>query len=86
VIRKGKMEERRLYKRYNLIVSVKYTDRMKNTEGKAKTKNISSGGICISSHSNLTVDYFVNLEFSLPGKTIRALGKVLWSEQILPHL
>ncbi|MBN1696809.1 MAG: PilZ domain-containing protein [Spirochaetales bacterium] len=80
------MDERRSYKRYCLIVSVKYSYNASRTKGSAKTKNISNGGICLTSHQKLLLNHLVDLEFSMPRKKIKVLGKVVWSEESLPHL
>ena len=45
----------------------------------AITKNISLGGVCISTYSKLNLGDTLRVEISLPSKkTIKFLGKVVW--------
>ncbi|MBN2441463.1 MAG: PilZ domain-containing protein [Spirochaetales bacterium] len=80
------MSEKRRFQRYNITVSVSYmnTDDTKTTD--AQSKNISSSGICLSSIQPMKLKSTVKLTFSMESQTIHVLGRVIWSEQVLPRL
>lgn len=76
-------EERRKFFRLNINVNIKWKkftgDGKKGGAGKVPSKNLSAGGVCITSYKRLSQGERLVLEIELPtGKTINAGTKVVW--------
>ena len=70
--------ERRCYPRKELQASIDYS-----SEKKAKAKDISIGGICITTNHQISEGTVLFLVIPLKDKgIIKAIGEVLWSEKI----
>ncbi|MBN1411744.1 MAG: PilZ domain-containing protein [Spirochaetales bacterium] len=68
------MKEKRRHKRIPFEVAVTL-----DMENYSKTRNISSGGICIETRNVLKKGNFTNLSFSLPGNgSVKLLGRIVW--------
>jgi hypothetical protein len=79
------MESRRFH-RLLLQVEITYARKSEARTEHSKTRNISIGGICITTLGKpLKVDDIFRLEFSLPGqeKMITSEGRVVWNRKAL---
>ncbi|MBN1699844.1 MAG: PilZ domain-containing protein [Spirochaetales bacterium] len=73
------MKERREFPRVDVNVNVNV-----NKQVRAKVKNISKGGICITTREPLNKGRLLTLSLTLPdGSQIIIKGKVMWSLQII---
>ena len=81
--KKTSVEERRRFVRLNISVEIQYTVLEKETpdELKAKSRNISAGGICIIADEKIATDNILILSIYLPADEmpIIAKGKVVWA-------
>lgn len=78
--------ESRKFHRLLLQIDIKHTRKTGENSHHSKTKNISVGGICITTHTTpLKVDDILLLEFSLPGnkEVISAEGRVVWNKKYI---
>ncbi|MBN2097804.1 MAG: PilZ domain-containing protein [Candidatus Omnitrophica bacterium] len=75
-------QERRRYVRLKTCVEVKYTVIGKPGGIQSLTKNISAGGLCLTTDEKLSTETPLQLELKLPDlkDTIRALGRVVWQK------
>jgi hypothetical protein len=76
------MEEKRKFPRYNITTSVSYTDADDGAAGDVTAKNISKGGICLSSIQPMKIGRKVSLAFVMASRTVHAVGRVVWCEEI----
>lgn len=76
-------DEKRQCPRLPLDVQVNYKE-----NAFAKSKDISSGGICLITEESLEEGKIYKLSFAFPGESERleCLGKVMWSIQASEHL
>ena len=76
-------EEKRKSPRLPLDVQVNYQG-----NAFAKSKDISSGGICLITEEALEEKKIYKLAFSFPGEKelLESFGKVMWSRQATEHL
>ncbi|MFC1593742.1 flagellar brake protein [Candidatus Omnitrophota bacterium] len=78
-------EERRKFVRLNAAVDVQYTvlknDSSKNRK-KARSRNISAGGICIISYEEIPIGTTLALTIYFPNEAfpIMCKGKVVWAK------
>jgi len=75
--------ESREFPRLPLDVQVNYKE-----NAFAKSKDISSGGICLITEEALEMGKIYKLAFSFPGETelLESLGKAMWSKSASEHL
>jgi hypothetical protein len=74
-------EERRKFRRFNVLADVVYNKRLSLEKGRLSlTKNISKGGICLIVYEELKELDLLDLKIYLPeSKTpISAVGRVVW--------
>ena len=77
------MQEKRKFARLKVSVDVKWRKLEKSIQTETDTidtaKDISRGGICVTSHQQLKPGTNLHLDITLPtGKVIAAAGKVVW--------
>ncbi len=77
------IEEKRKSPRLPLDVQVNFQEK-----GFAKSKDISSGGICLITEEALEEKKIYKLAFSFPGETdqLECFGKVMWTRQATKHM
>ena len=78
------MDERRQYHRYMLFTEIEHEDVASRSQGNSKTKDISRGGLCITTEgSPLKQDGQYHLKFQLPftEEEINTKAQVMWSHQ-----
>jgi hypothetical protein len=86
-IREGLMECRRFH-RLLMQVDLKYLSKSGKKTGNSTTRNISIGGICVTTYGKpLKKTKIYLLEFSLPGqeKMILAEGRVVWNRKYIDN-
>lgn len=77
------MAERRKYKRKELSVKISGVDYIESENIEGRSKDISQGGICITTNKPLQKDRYVNIMFYLPSdEKIKAVAEVRWSKKI----
>jgi len=81
------MEEKRKHQRKELSVKISGVDYIGSENIEALSKDISEGGICITTHKQLPKSRYVNIMFYLPAdEKIKAVAEVKWSKIIKPNL
>jgi hypothetical protein len=80
------MEEKRKFPRLSIKVLVNYSVSVDDPSASAETRNLSEGGICITTPVPLSVGRHVTIRFFLPGKTIRVMGRIIRSAEVFPRL
>ena len=77
------IDEQRLYPRRLLFLSLNCSDFLRDVSQKVKSKNISRGGVCITTQGNpFDVGSQVLLDFDLENEVIFVKGEVIWTSQI----
>jgi len=75
--------ENRCFPRINVVAKVRYRVLGQNIKNEAKSKNISIGGICITSKRPIAKNGIVEITFILPNDmNIEARGRVVWCNEI----
>lgn len=77
------MIEKRKSPRAALPVKVQCTDILKSSKFAAESVDISQGGICIKTSTELKNGRYILLTLTLPGGTfVKAIGKVIWTGKL----
>ncbi len=78
------MQEKRRFNRYLLAIDIHYNKEHAHLKKTSKTKNVSAGGVCLTTSSGpLQRGAVYTLVFSLPesGDTITTRAKVVWTKE-----
>ena len=81
------MDDRRIFARFPISLSVKYLDPMRNEEGNATTMDLSAKGVGIVASSALTPNTALEMWLSVPSQKepFYSRGEVAWTKLVAPN-